>query len=96
MGNLTINGVANSSIAAAEAAGFSKVFMAYSKNASREEILEIGFNSNSGYVYIALENNVSICSCFGQQVEYLVTDLTTGEEYFFEDYDEAAAMNSMF
>jgi hypothetical protein len=48
-----------------------------------------GFNKMSGYVYIALENGISICSCFGQEVEYLVTDYDTGEEYFYETYEEA-------
>ena len=48
-----------------------------------------GFNKMSGYVYIALENGISICSCFGQEVEYLVTDFETGEEYFYETYEEA-------
>ena len=48
-----------------------------------------GFNKMSGYVYIALENGISICSCFGREVEYLVTDYETGEEYFYETYEEA-------
>ena len=48
-----------------------------------------GFNTMSGYVYIALENGVTICSCFGREVEYLVTDYDTGEEYFYETYEEA-------
>ena len=39
-----------------------------------EDIFEIGFNENSGYVYIALENGVSIASCFGQSVEYMVNN----------------------
>jgi len=48
-----------------------------------------GFNTMSGYVYIALENGISICSCFGQEVEYLVTDYDTGEEYFYDNFEEA-------
>lgn len=48
-----------------------------------------GFNKMSGYVYIALENGVTICSRFGQEIEYLVTDYDTGEEYFYETYEEA-------
>lgn len=67
----------------------SKVIDAYRENAHREEIEDIGFNENSGYVYIYLENGLSICSCFGRDVEYLVTDFETGEETFFDDYDEA-------
>ena len=48
-----------------------------------------GFNKMSGYVYIALENGISICSQFGMEVEYLVTNYNTGEEYFYETYEEA-------
>lgn len=63
-----------------------KAFQDFAKN---EHIFECGFNKNSGYVYIALENGVCICSCFGQEVEYLVTDFETGEEHFLETYEEA-------
>lgn len=65
------------------------VLKAYRENAHREEIEDIGFNENSGYVYIYLENGISICSCFGNDVEYLFTDFETGDETFFEDYNEA-------
>jgi len=72
-----------------EAKGLSKVFGAYANNCSSEDIFEVGFNANSGYVYIALENGISICSMLGGNVEYLVTDLDNGEEYFFDTYEEA-------
>lgn len=72
-----------------EAMGLSKVFKAYAENCSREDILEVGFNANSGYVYIALENGISIGSCMGQDVDFIVTDFETGEEFFLETYDEA-------
>lgn len=48
-----------------------------------------GFNKMSGYVYIHLENGISICSNFGQEVEYLITDYDTGDEYFHETFEEA-------
>lgn len=48
-----------------------------------------GFNTSSGYVYIGLENGISICSCFGQSVDYLVTDFEDGEETFHDTYKEA-------
>jgi len=48
-----------------------------------------GFNTMSGYVYIALENGISICSNFGQEVLYLVTNFVTGEEYFYDTFEEA-------
>jgi len=73
-----------------EAKGLSKVFGAYADNCSREDIMEVGFNANSGYVYIALENGISICSMLGQDVEYLVTDFEVGcTEYFLDTYEEA-------
>jgi len=72
-----------------EAKGLSKVWGAYAENCSGEDITEVGFNSNSGYVYMSLENGVQICSMLGRDVEYLVTDFETGEEKFFEEYEEA-------
>ena len=65
------------------------VWKAYNDTRLNEEIFEIGFNLSSGNVYIALENGVSIASCFGQSVDYIVTDYNNGEEFFFDTYDEA-------
>lgn len=53
------------------------------------EIEYLGFNTNSGYVYLALENGISIISAFGRSVDFLVTNNRNGEEYFFDTYDEA-------
>jgi hypothetical protein len=64
------------------------VWAAYAEHFSGEEILEEGFNPNSGYVYIALENGVTIASCFGQSVDYIVYDFEEGEENIFGSYDE--------
>ncbi len=86
--NITINGI-DGSIAHCEAKGFSRVFMAYANECSREDIMEIGFNPNSGYVYIALENGISICSNMGQSVEFLVTNFNNGEETFYDTYKDA-------
>lgn len=78
-------------ICACEAIGLSKVFAAYAEHATGEAISYsgVGFNPNSGYVYIALENGVQICSCLGNDVEYLVNNFETGEESFFNSYHEA-------
>tara|TARA_R110002020_G_scaffold245766_3_gene459450 strand:+ start:3384 stop:3674 length:291 start_codon:yes stop_codon:yes gene_type:complete len=65
-----------------------KVIDAYRELDDNEYIFETGFNTSSGYVYIALENGISICSCFGQDVEYLVTSFESGKEYFFDSYAE--------
>lgn len=66
-----------------------KVQRAYATNAFREDIMECGFNKQTGYVYIALENGVQIASCFGQSVEYIIYDFETGEEEFFDTYEDA-------
>lgn len=58
----------------------------YINNASDEEIMETGYNSNSWYVYIALENGISICQAFNW-IEYLVME--NWEELFFDTYEEA-------
>lgn len=92
--NITISGI-DGSIAYCEAKGFSKVFMAYANQCSREDIMEIGFNPNSGYVYIALEDGISICSNMGQQVEFLVTNFRNGEETFYDTYQEALEHESV-
>jgi hypothetical protein len=77
------------SIAFCEAQGLSKCFQAYANECAAEDIMEIGFNSNSGYTYIALDNGVSICSMLGRDVEYLVTEFENGREHFFKYYVEA-------
>ena len=82
---MKIQGIKDS-IAFCEAMGLSNVFKAYAEECSREDIMEIGFNANSGYVYIALENGITIASSMGQRVEYIVTDFETGEESFFDNY----------
>ena len=68
-----------------------KVIIAYMRNCSGEEVMYegTGMNMNTGYVYIALENGVTIASNFGQRVEYIVTDYVTGEEYFLNSYSSA-------
>jgi hypothetical protein len=62
---------------------------AYQENCSGEEVMCAGMNLNTGYVYIALENGVQIASCFGQPVDFIVTDFEDGEEFFFDTYYEA-------
>lgn len=78
----------NSEVAYCEAKGLSKVFAAYAANCASETIMEVGFNPNSGYVYIALENGISICSMLGNDCEYLTTDFNYGET-FHDTYKEA-------
>lgn len=56
-----------------------------------EDIEEYGFNENSGYVWLYLENGITICSTLGRAVEYLVYNYDTEEEVFFNTYSEALA-----
>ena len=87
---LTIYGLSEN-IAYCEAQGLAKCFSAYADECGSESIMDggIGFNSNSGYVYIALDNGVSICSMLGRSVDFLVTNSEDGEETFFDTYSEA-------
>jgi hypothetical protein len=90
MKHLTIYNLSDS-IACCEAEGLSKVFKAYADNCAGEPIFEIGFNANSGYIYIALKcMNITIASCLGQEVVYIMTNFDTGSEEFFDSYEEAA------
>jgi hypothetical protein len=89
MEKLTINNL-GSVISYCEAKGLSKLFDAYARNFNEDSIFEIGFNANSGYTYIALnETSITICSMLGRDVEYMVTDFDNGEETLFDTYQEA-------
>lgn len=88
---LTINGL-DENVAYCEAMGLSKCFEAYANEAiMHDEIMHdgIGFNPNSGYVYMALESGITIASMLGRAVDYLLTDFETGEEFFFDTYKDA-------
>ena len=67
------------------------VWAAYAENFAGEDIIEEGFNINSGYVYIALENGVTIASAFGKKVEYIVYDEETEQEDFLSTVKQAYA-----
>lgn len=86
MENLTFN---LSDLGSSDLESFILVQQAYREYAFKEDINEVGFNQNSGYVYIALENGVCISSCFGQDVEYIIFDNESGEEQFFDNYEQA-------
>ena len=76
------------SLAYLEAKGMSKVWKAYAEHYAAEEIMEEGFNPNSGYVYLALENGITIASSFGQNVEYIIHDFDTDDEIIFDSFEE--------
>jgi hypothetical protein len=79
----------NGSVAHLEAKGLSNVWKAYASECASDKIMEIGFNPNSGYVYIALENGITIASCMGQSVEFIVSDFYAGDEKFYDSYFDA-------
>jgi len=88
MKTLEINNL-EKNVAYCEAIGLSKCFAAYADNCASDAILEIGFNENSGYTYIALESGITICSMLGNDVEYLVTNFEDHSETFFNEYKDA-------
>jgi hypothetical protein len=79
------------SFAYLDAKSKSIVWSAYAEYFAGEEIMEEGFNINSGYVYIALENGVTISSAFGKKVEFVVYDEETEEETFLSSVKQAYA-----
>lgn len=85
---LEIHGLGEN-ICVCEAHGLGNIFKAYGDNCPIETIMAVGFNANSGYTYIALENGISICSMLGREVEFLVTNFEDGEETFFDSFEEA-------
>ena len=78
----------NTSVAYLEAKGKSRVWMAYADHFAGEGIMEEGFNPNSGYVYLALENGITIASSFGQEVDFIVYDFDTDEEIIFDSFEK--------
>jgi hypothetical protein len=78
----------SNSVAYLEAKGKSLIWLAYANHFASEEILEEGFNPNSGYVYIALDNGITIASAFGQDVVFITYDFDQYEELFFDSYEE--------
>jgi len=51
-------------------------------------IEDIGFNTNSGYVWLLLGDGITIVSCFGQSVEFMTID-SRGNEIFYDTYYDA-------
>ena len=65
------------------------VLREYNNHARGESIMETGFNTSSGYVYIALENGISIASCFGQDAVFIVNDYENIEFIECDTYRDA-------
>lgn len=86
---LPIHGLIGYFIAPEDAQSFAKCFQAYSNVSPYADIASIGFNSESGIAYIALQNGVSITSSFGQQCAFYINDPDTDEEIPFINYRDA-------
>lgn len=86
---LPIYGLNGNYIASADAASFAMCFNSYSDNCPMEDISCIGYNSHSGYAYIALKNGVTIASCFNQECDYFIIDPDTEQELGFCTYQDA-------
>ena len=76
----------------AEAVGMGKCFAALAEAVATEkyyiDVMDIGFNTESKYVYIAIESGVQIACCSGGHVQYVVFGMDD-EEHFFDTYEDA-------
>ena len=73
-----------------ELANLNKVLTAWKDEAYNEDIMEIGYNEKTGFVYMAFESNgIQIACKFNEDVRYLATDRETGDEYWLTSWDDA-------
>jgi len=84
----------NVSFAYLESIGKSKVWKAYAEYFANDEIMQEGLNYHSGYVYIALENGISICSLLGREVFYIIYDNETDQEIEFDSIEDLQEHNN--
>jgi hypothetical protein len=54
----------------------------------KNDIEDVGFNLQTGNVWLMLSNGIVICSCFGQEPCFIAYD-NKGEELEFDTYEEA-------
>jgi len=68
---------------------FIKVLEAYlDTDAFINPIEDVGYNNESGYVYLFLFNGIQIACKFGENVEFIIND-EDREEIFFDNYNDA-------
>ena len=73
-----------------ELGNLTKVLQSWKENAHGEDIMEIGYNEKTGFVYMAFESNgVQIACKFNEDVRYLATDRENGEEYWLLSWEDA-------
>jgi len=73
-------------LATADLRSLAKCILAYADNCPMHDIEMSGYNSQSGYTYIGVDNGITIGSFAGQDVEFIVHDFETGEETFYQTY----------
>jgi hypothetical protein len=72
-----------------ESAGLAKCFEFYGLYFAGYDIESIGFNPQSGYVYIHLmDYETCIVSLLGSDAQIMITDIETGNETFFNSYTD--------
>ena len=88
---LSINGLIGIFLASADAHSLSKCFEAYAEFTPCMDIIHIGMDDNTGCMEIHLDNGVTISSCLGSEVHYIVWDSDTGRKFKSRHYFEAIA-----
>jgi hypothetical protein len=74
---------------------FGKVIEAYLDLYNRPDIEDVGFNTSSGYVYFYLENGITIASCFGQSVVFIVDHGFNNDLEFDTYFDALEFLNNL-
>jgi hypothetical protein len=82
------------SLAFCEARGISRCFIVYARKFAGEEIMEVGFNPNSGYTYLAMENGITIASMLGRSITYFVYDDKGEKEVSYEWLEKQGKFNN--
>ena len=88
---LSINGLIGNFISSADAYSLSKCFEAYAVFTPCIEIVYINMDDNTGCMEIYLYNGVTISSCLGSDVHYVVMDADTGQPFKTRFYHDAVA-----
>lgn len=88
---LPINGLIDNFISSADAHSLSKCLEAYAVFTPFMNILYIGKDDKTGCMEIHLSNGVTISSCLGSDVHYVVMDAYTGQLFKSRFYHDAVA-----
>tara|TARA_R110001599_G_scaffold129074_2_gene303174 strand:- start:17204 stop:17485 length:282 start_codon:yes stop_codon:yes gene_type:complete len=78
-----------------ELRSLAKCLTTYSKDCFLATIELSGYNEQSGYIYLSLDNGVCIASFAGQEVQFVVHNFEIGEEKFFNIYQNAVRYASI-